>query len=100
MANAYATIASGGYRHRPIAITKIKLRDGTVLEGDDLPKGLRPKRVKAFQDGVTAEAARILKMNVEGGTGTAAQIGCPAAGKRSEERRVGKECRSRWSPYH
>ena len=24
----------------------------------------------------------------------------PAAGTRSEERRVGKECRSRWSPYH
>ena len=26
----------------------------------------------------------------------------PAAdlGARSEERRVGKECRSRWSPYH
>ena len=23
-----------------------------------------------------------------------------AAYKRSEERRVGKECRSRWSPYH
>ena len=23
-----------------------------------------------------------------------------AVGKRSEERRVGKECRSRWSPYH
>ena len=22
------------------------------------------------------------------------------AGLRSEERRVGKECRSRWSPYH
>src|SRR5258708_8750568 len=28
--------------------------------------------------------------------------GCPAhqSVKRSEERRVGKECRSRWSPYH
>ena len=26
-------------------------------------------------------------------------IGCFAI-KRSEERRVGKECRSRWSPYH
>ena len=28
---------------------------------------------------------------------------CPRCGKmtmRSEERRVGKECRSRWSPYH
>ena len=23
-----------------------------------------------------------------------------ALGVRSEERRVGKECRSRWSPYH
>src|SRR5688572_6859175 len=29
-------------------------------------------------------------------------IFCPsrAASERSEERRVGKECRSRWSPYH
>src|SRR3989475_13320846 len=26
--------------------------------------------------------------------------GDPAAVDRSEERRVGKECRSRWSPYH
>src|SRR3712207_9559138 len=24
----------------------------------------------------------------------------PELGTRSEERRVGKECRSRWSPYH
>ena len=24
----------------------------------------------------------------------------PDEGARSEERRVGKECRSRWSPYH
>ena len=24
----------------------------------------------------------------------------PLIGERSEERRVGKECRSRWSPYH
>ena len=24
----------------------------------------------------------------------------PTQGMRSEERRVGKECRSRWSPYH
>src|SRR6266540_7288172 len=28
-----------------------------------------------------------------------AERGCAAVG-RSEERRVGKECRSRWSPYH
>ena len=28
------------------------------------------------------------------------QTGLPPKYKRSEERRVGKECRSRWSPYH
>ena len=30
------------------------------------------------------------------------KLGMPIAEleKRSEERRVGKECRSRWSPYH
>ena len=35
---------------------------------------------------------------------TSFRIGGPAevmvTPKRSEERRVGKECRSRWSPYH
>ena len=38
------------------------------------------------------------------GAGTANVLTCEAAGGeatvRSEERRVGKECRSRWSPYH
>ena len=28
------------------------------------------------------------------------QGGARDEGARSEERRVGKECRSRWSPYH
>src|SRR3712207_2754909 len=28
------------------------------------------------------------------------QFGIPQTQVRSEERRVGKECRSRWSPYH
>src|SRR2546430_9903929 len=32
--------------------------------------------------------------------GVAAWIGSFWAWSRSEERRVGKECRSRWSPYH
>src|SRR2546425_13209259 len=27
-------------------------------------------------------------------------LSCPGEPTRSEERRVGKECRSRWSPYH
>ena len=33
-------------------------------------------------------------------TTTPYRIGTGRAGPRSEERRVGKECRSRWSPYH
>ena len=28
------------------------------------------------------------------------RLRCFLPGARSEERRVGKECRSRWSPYH
>ena len=34
--------------------------------------------------------------------GTTVEFECHPAkeGLRSEERRVGKECRSRWSPYH
>ena len=30
----------------------------------------------------------------------ASELGVPLSDGRSEERRVGKECRSRWSPYH
>ena len=33
-------------------------------------------------------------------TGSLAGCGQQAVSIRSEERRVGKECRSRWSPYH
>ena len=75
MANAYATIASGGYRNRPTAITKVTFPDGRTEKF-----GTR-KRKKVFSDGVTAEATRILEMNIQSGTGTAANIGCPAAGK-------------------
>ena len=81
MATAYATIASGGVYHRPIAITKVRTADGEYLEGQDLPKNLRPFAERRFQDGVTSEAAKILQENIKAGTGRAADIGCPAGGK-------------------
>ena len=37
---------------------------------------------------------------LSGGEIIAYQGGLGAGKTRSEERRVGKECRSRWSPYH
>ena len=48
--------------------------------------------------------AVIQKANVHFEKGLNVLTGETGAGKsiliRSEERRVGKECRSRWSPYH
>ncbi len=78
MANAYATIASNGWRNKVSAVRKVCFPK--KLGGFDC-KAEKAHRHRAFEDGVTAEATKILKANVEGGTGTKAQIGCPAAGK-------------------
>src|SRR3712207_2247009 len=41
------------------------------------------------------------KMEIKGTSDpTVGKLHCVFKGTRSEERRVGKECRSRWSPYH
>ncbi|HEY4094329.1 MAG TPA: transglycosylase domain-containing protein [Baekduia sp.] len=78
MANAYATIASNGWRNRVSAVTKVCFPKR--LGGLDC-KTEKPHRHRAFSDGVTAKATSILAQNVQSGTGTAAQYGCPAAGK-------------------
>ena len=49
---------------------------------------------------VVALSAIILKEKVSAKTWIAIFIGFIGVLIRSEERRVGKECRSRWSPYH
>jgi penicillin-binding protein 1A len=75
MANAYATLASGGIRNKPIAIKKVEFPGGDV---EDLGK---PKRERVLSEPVAYEVTKILKQNVLSGTGTRASIGCPAAGK-------------------
>ncbi|MCX6388589.1 MAG: transglycosylase domain-containing protein [Solirubrobacterales bacterium] len=75
MANAYSTLSDGGVRVEPVAITKVTFPDG---HSDDLGK---VKETKVFSDGIAAQATSILEQNVQGGTGTAAGYGCPAAGK-------------------
>jgi penicillin-binding protein 1A len=75
MADAYATLASGGVRHRATAIERVVFPDG---KSENLGSG-EGKRV--LTDGQAYEVTKVLKMNVQAGTGTAANYGCPAAGK-------------------
>jgi penicillin-binding protein 1A len=76
LTRAYVTINTGGWRIRPIAITKVVKPDGTV----DNSLG-KLHRTKVFSDGETSEAIKAMQANMQRGTGTGAQIGCPAAGK-------------------
>ncbi len=76
MADVYATIADGGYRNRPIAITKVVFPDGHV----DGSWG-KPHRTKVLSDGVTAEETKILEANVHEGTAVRSAISCPTAAK-------------------
>src|SRR5256886_11258494 len=46
---------------------------------------------------IIAQYGQSRAVGSEGGLPSAAGL---TAAERSEERRVGKECRSRWSPYH
>jgi penicillin-binding protein 1A len=75
MAVAYSTLASGGIRHRPVAITKVKFPDG---KSDNLGE-VKGKRV--MTDGQAMEVTKVLKQNIQSGTGVNANYGCPAAGK-------------------
>src|SRR3954471_14401069 len=76
MTRAYVTINTGGWRIRPVAVTKVVFPDGRV----DTSLA-RQERKKGFTDGQTYEAIQSMEANVQRGTGTKAQIGCPAAGK-------------------
>ncbi|HVW18582.1 MAG TPA: transglycosylase domain-containing protein [Solirubrobacteraceae bacterium] len=75
MARAYASIANGGYRVDPIAVTKV------IFPGGKVEVPFPVQRTKIFTDGETAKATDVLEQNIRYGTGTAADIGCPAAGK-------------------
>ncbi|HET9720274.1 MAG TPA: transglycosylase domain-containing protein [Solirubrobacteraceae bacterium] len=75
MSDAYATMANGGSHIPPTVINKIVFPNGKV---DNLGSP-KPKRI--FTDGETYVADQVLKTVIQSGTGTAANYGCPAAGK-------------------
>lgn len=76
MANVYATLADGGLRNTPVAITKVVFADGHV----DRNWG-RDHRVRALSNAVAAEETHILQENVQSGTAVRSAIGCPTAAK-------------------
>ena len=66
--------------------------------GSNLASGEKLKALQAAMDKIEKSFGKgsIMKMGDE----SVEQVEVIPTGSRSEERRVGKECRSRWSPYH
>ena len=57
----------------------------------------------AFMCTLNCMAQNVIKGSVNDGSGEplpGVSVAVKGTTSRSEERRVGKECRSRWSPYH
>ena len=91
----------------PELMQQLAARKATVLAIDSLPRQLsRAQKMDALTSmaGISGYRVVIEAANAFGrffnGQITAAGKVPPAKTTRSEERRVGKECRSRWSPYH
>jgi penicillin-binding protein 1A len=75
MASAFGTLANGGLRVRPYAVTRITDAKGRVLVDN------RPQRDVGVSPEVAYVMTDLLKGVILRGTATAAQLGRPAAGK-------------------
>jgi penicillin-binding protein 1A len=75
MADAYATLANGGSHVSPTILSKVVFPNGKVVNLGS------PPHTRVFTDGEAYEGTQVLKTVIQSGTGTAANYGCPAAGK-------------------
>jgi penicillin-binding protein 1A len=76
MASAYATLAAGGVYNEPTAIRRV------ILNGKlDDRWAAHHRRARVIPDGVASVVTSILEDNVRYGTGTAAALNRPVAGK-------------------
>ena len=104
--------AAGGYSQAAGGVSeganRMLMQLKQQYDAIDADRDFNPYRLLILPDDVacSAETARRLDAFVAGGGAVLAtgRTGLDADGRpvwrRSEERRVGKECRSRWSPYH
>ena len=75
---------------------------GSVISGVNFVSGILSPEDTRRRDAID----RRFTLAVNGDLGSLFVLKCwagmptPELAERSEERRVGKECRSRWSPYH
>ena len=91
-----ALLGKGEHRYPPI---REEYMDRLVPLGSEAFRSMElPFRV-VETPGHTADHISLLKDGILF-CGDAAMNDFPSLRRRSEERRVGKECRSRWSPYH
>src|SRR2546429_2056902 len=75
---------------------KVTDSGGGILQGAQI--SVEPGGIKVVSD---AQGEYLVNGLAPGTyTVTIEYVGFTTSSKRSEERRVGKECRSRWSPYH
>src|SRR3989441_7697635 len=63
-------------------------------------EGYRKVRARLAHHGLAVGGKRVLRLMRQHQLLAPRRLGPPNGDPRSEERRVGKECRSRWSPYH
>src|SRR5467141_3105872 len=96
----------------PAALTKAGVKFAFYSGAITAPKDMLKAAKKSIEAGLSPDAAiRAFTLTPAEIFGVADRLGSIETGKianlvvtdgdiRSEERRVGKECRSRWSPYH
>ena len=86
----------------PAHVKRIVVQPGTKVQANDLLVVLDDRDLKAkegqAQSGLAA--AQAAKKQADNALSRYQKLLEKGAARRSEERRVGKECRSRWSPYH
>src|ERR1035438_7289336 len=99
LANARAGAETAEGRAARLQIAEKVEREGTATFIDDLLQKLVSKSTLANRPDIV-DSARAMAKKMSSADIAQVQRGMADRADRSEERRVGKECRSRWSPYH